>query len=258
MVFATTSARDQRLQELFRVLPTFSRESRRTLTRLESFARTTNPLVSQLRPAARELSPALSALDDLSPDLRALFTALGPLITASQEGFPAGRRVLDDLRPVLGQVDPWLRQLNPVLDFLGLYRREITAFLANSTAATQVTPSGSPLHYLRTTNPLNAENLAAYPRRVGTNRPNPYALPGAFDKLRNGLDVYLADPCDNGTPPADEVTGGEDVPPKLLEGVKRYAFRSADNPSVAPPCRLQDTIDFGGERTRYPHVREQP
>ena len=49
-------------------------------------------------------------------------------------------------------------------------------FLANTPAATQASDSGG--HYLRTTNPLNAENLAVYPRRVGTNRPNPSAAMG--------------------------------------------------------------------------------
>ena len=58
-VFATTAARDRELQEAFVALPTFARESRQTLDRLDEFAADTNPLVTQLRPAARELSPTL-------------------------------------------------------------------------------------------------------------------------------------------------------------------------------------------------------
>ena len=94
--------------------------------------------------------------------------------------------MLEDLRPLLGQVDPALRQLNPILDYLGLYKRELTAFFANTVAATQATTVSDkgPLHYLRTTNPLNPENLAVYPTRLPTNRPNPYTLPGHFDQLR--------------------------------------------------------------------------
>jgi virulence factor Mce-like protein len=199
-VFSTTARRDRELQELFRVLPTFSRESARTLARLERFARDTNPLVTQLRPAARELSPTLVDLQALAPDLRALFRDLDPLITASRTGFPAAQRILDDLRPLLAQTDPTLRQLNPMLEWLGLYKRELTAFFANAVASTQARPAPGEPTYLRTTNPLNPENLAVYPRRIGTNRTNPYTKPGAFRNLAKGLDSFEVRHCGRGVP----------------------------------------------------------
>ena len=257
-VFATTAERDTRLQELFRVLPTFSRESDRTLQRLEEFADDTNPLITQLRPAARALSPTVRDLDAISPDLRTLFESLGPLITASREGLPAGERVIDDLRPLLGQLDPTLRELNPILDFVGLYRRELSAFFANSVGATQARPSATEERYLRTTNPLNPENLAAYPRRVGTNRSSAYALPGAFDKLRSGLDVFSSESCDNGTPAPAKASPGIDVPPELLERVRTFAFPTGANPSAGPPCRQQDKLTFQGRSTQYPQVTRKP
>jgi virulence factor Mce-like protein len=255
-VFAATAARDRELQELFRVLPTFSRESARTLTRLQSFARDTDPLVTQLRPAARELSPALEDVQALAPDLRSLFEELDPLIDASRRGLPAAQRVLDDLRPLLGQADPTLRELNPILDYLGLYKRELTAFFANAVASTNARPSPTQPNYLRTTNPLNPENLAVYPRRLGTNRTNPYIQPGAFDRLRTGLDSFETRHCSNGTPTADRVVdnpAGPTLPANILAQTRQFAF-----PPAAPPCRLQPTFDVGGERTQYPHVRAQP
>lgn len=262
-VFAATSARDAQLQQTFRVLPTFSRESRQTLTRLESFARDTNPLVTQLRPAARELSPTLVALRDISPDLRALFTELGPLVTASREGLPAARRVLDDLRPLLAQADPTLRQLNPMLEFLAPYEKEIVAFLANATAATQAKPSALDRHYLRVTNPLNAENLAVYPRRIGRSRANPYTKPGGFSELRRGLEVFDDRTCGNGSPSRSSLTdgtaehGSPQISAELLERVRQYAF-PAEGDESAPPCRLQESFETSGERTRFPHVRAKP
>src|SRR3954470_9631336 len=72
-VFATTARRDRELKVAFIALPTFSRESRRTLKRLDRFADNANPLVTQLRPAARELSPTLEDLAALAPDAKALF-----------------------------------------------------------------------------------------------------------------------------------------------------------------------------------------
>src|SRR5918997_1615553 len=216
-VFATTAARDRELQEAFVALPTFERESRETVTRLSPFARDTAPLVTQLRPAARELSPTLTDLTALAPDLRAFFRDLGPLIDASERGFPAAERVLEDLRPLLGQLDPALRQVNPVLDYLGLYKGELTAFFANTVAATQATTVGSrgPIHYLRTTNPLNPENLAVYPKRLPTNRTNPYTLPGHFDKIREGLPSYETRHCTGGPIPTIENVPSQTIPPTL-------------------------------------------
>ena len=202
-VFATTASRDRELQETFVALPTFERESRETIDRLTEFARDTDPLVTQLRPAARELSPTLQDLSDLAPELESLFRGLGPLITASAPGFPALEKVLQELPPLLGQLDPALRQVNPVLDALGFYKPELTAFLANTVAATQATSvsEGGPLHYLRTTNPLNPENLAVYNTRLPTNRPNPYTLPGTFNQLRTGLPSFETRQCTGGNIP---------------------------------------------------------
>jgi phospholipid/cholesterol/gamma-HCH transport system substrate-binding protein len=286
-VFATTAARDRELQEAFMALPTFERESRETVTRLTRFARDTDPLVTQLRPAARELSPTLEDLSALAPDLRDFFRDLGPLITASERGFPAAERVLEDLRPLLGQVDPALRQLNPLLDWLGLYRRELTAFFANTVAATQATTvsQDGPLHYLRTTNPLNPENLAVYPKRLPTNRTNPYTHPGVFSQLRDGLPSYETRHCTNGPIPTISNVPSQTVPPvipelslpidlpvplpdagvvdglfsysdALIANIARFAFPTGQGVAgVAPPCRQQPPFDVGGEVTQYPRIK---
>jgi ABC-type transporter Mla subunit MlaD len=272
-VFATTAARDRQLQEAFIALPTFEDESRKTVLRLADFARNTDPLVDQLRPAARELSPTLIDLEGLAPDLKKLFVELNPLIDASKKGFPAAQRVLHDLRPLLGQIDPAARQLVPILDWLGLYKRELTAFFANTVAATQGKTPGDNVHYLRTTNPLNPENLAVYPKRLPTNRPNPYAKPGAFTKLAQGLLVYENRHCTGG--PSPQVTNlvpavpdlpvvgdvGDLVPDPnqlisddLLARIQKFAFAGAGQNVPAPACTKQAPFTFGGETTQYPHV----
>src|SRR3954464_8740991 len=194
-VFATTASRDEQLKASFRALPTFERESRLTFNRLDEFARETDPLITQLRPAARELSPTLEDLADVSPDLKNLLEQLQPLIDASKTGFPAAEQVLEDTRPLLGQLVPATAQLTPAVDFIGQYKREVGGFFGNTAAATQAKDPASKLHYLRTSNPLNLENLAVYPRRLPTNRPNPYTLPGTFDQLPQGLPVYEDRQC---------------------------------------------------------------
>jgi len=288
-VFDTTARRDRELQEAFVALPTFERESRQTVARLTQFARDTDPLVDQLRPAARELSPTLTDLAALAPDLKAFFRETNPLIDASREGFPAAERVLRDLRPLLAQVDPALRQLNPVLEALTFYKRELTAFFANTVATTQATTISSkgPLHYLRTQNPFNPENLAVYPKRLPSNRPNPYTLPGHFDQIRDGLPAYETRHCGReafpsivNTPqqiapaaplpqlslpvsvpvpvPATQnvVDGLYQLPDKLFSDILRFAFPTGPgNVPPAPPCRQQPKFIFQGETSQYPHVK---
>jgi phospholipid/cholesterol/gamma-HCH transport system substrate-binding protein len=285
-VFTTTAARNRELRETFIALPTFQRESRRTLTRLTAFADNTDPLVTQLRPAARELGPTAQDLGALAPDLNAFFRDLDPLIRAARTGIPAAQRILDDARPLLAQIDPLGRQLVPILDFLGLYKRELTAFFANTVAATQARDISTRVHYLRTTNPLNLENLAVYPRRPGSNRPNPYMLPGGFDKLAQGLDSFETRQCGRplptisptppagGLPPLDSLLPpipGVPPPPAptpvptpiepgsvfqlpqaLLDSITKFVFPNGST-GVAPPCRQQGPQ--GDDNTLYPHVK---
>ena len=262
-VFAATAARDSELKQTFVALPTFSRESRQTLRRLDQFADNTNPLVTQLRPAARELSPTLQDLGALSPDLEALVRELNPLIDASVKGFPAAERVLEDARPLIAQLDPTMRQLGPIVDFLGLYKPELTSFLANTPAATQAKDT-SGVHYLRTVNPLNPENLAVYPRRIGSNRPNPYAKPGIFRQLGRGLPVFEDRQCGLGQPTITNVplppllpSVGDLVPQELLDRIIEFGFGGTPGNIPAPPCRIQGPYNFGGEITQYPHVGER-
>jgi phospholipid/cholesterol/gamma-HCH transport system substrate-binding protein len=263
-VFATTGRRDRELEESFVALPTFQREARTTLRRLDRFADNTNPLVDQLRPAARELSPTLTDLKALSPDLKALFRDLNPLITASRTGFPATQRLLDELRPFLGQLHPTMQQLVPILQFIQPYKRELTAFFANTVAATNAvgTVGGKRVHYLRSANPVNPELLAAYPRRIGSNRNNAYALPGAFDKLASGLESFETRQCGRGVPVISQladpllvqILGQSTV--DTLGSLLQPATGSSQLP--APPCKEQGPITFQGRTAKYPRVEAAP
>jgi phospholipid/cholesterol/gamma-HCH transport system substrate-binding protein len=263
-VFETTAARDGQLAQAFVALPTFLRETRTTTVRLTKFAELTDPLVTQLRPAARELSPTLIGLQRLAPDLRGLFKDLGPLIEVSRSGLPALERTLDDTKPLLARLEPYLRNLQPVFGYLGLYKREIAAFLALDAASTQVTdiPPGSsrPLHYLRTTNPLNPENLAAYPRRLPSNRSNPYTEPGGYDQLRGGLPVFGRYLCEAAGPASFLGPVGPLLPAELRGLLEQFAFAGSTTGAVpAPACREQAPLGRSiGQSGRYPDLQPIP
>jgi virulence factor Mce-like protein len=259
------ASRDVQLADTFRVFPTFLREGRATTERLTTFANATDPLITQLRPAARELSPTLIDLDALAPDLRGLFKDLGPLVRVSRRGLPATEEVLDNSRPVLRRLDPWLRNFTPIVDYLGLYRREIAAFLAHDAAATQATEQGfndtsQSLHYLRTANPVNPEMMAGWPFRLQTNRSNPYTEPGGYDKLRTEghLEVFGSHLCtDNAVPPTPEPN--EWLPPSVVADIDRFIFGGDQNRGKAPPCDAQAPLGrFVGQPGMFPRLQPLP
>jgi len=291
-VFETTAARDEELKDLFRVFPTFNREATTTVRRLERFARDTDPLIDQLRPAAREISPTLTDLSALAPDLKRLFRDLDPLITASRRGLPAVQRFIEDLRPALGEFDPVLKNLNPIANWLGEYRNELRAFFSNVPAATQAR-TGNGVHYLRTTNPTNPENLAVYPRRIGSNRPNAYMKPRGYLNVERtsasdpGLLAYETRHCGRPNPTTEPAPAIADAigqllpilqqPPnpadpsnpaatELANNILAYVFNNSGRDVPAPPCVYQgpyqtaegELVEAGGEVTQFPHVREAP
>ena len=264
-VFQATSARNAELQQIFQILPTFQREARATLSDLDEFARNTDPLVTQLRPAARELTPTLQDLEALAPDLKALFRDTDTLITASETGFPAASQLLEDTKPLLRQFHPFTDELLPILQFLRPYKRELTAFFANVVAATQATTQvgDKRVHYLRTTNPLNPEILAAYPRRVGSNRPNPYTKPGMFEDVGTGeFRVFESRHCGRGVPVISQVVQPaleSLLPAELLQDVNDVVLPATSGGQVpAPPCNQQGPYTFQGQTGLYPRVEKRP
>lgn len=262
-VFQTTAARNNDLQRTFQILPVFLNEARATTDRVTRFAVNANPLITQLRPAARELSPTLIELHGLAPDLKGLFQDLPVLIRASKRGLPALQRVLDNTKPLLGHLEPFLSNLNPVLNWLGFYKHEISSFFSLDAGATQATDlppaAASPVHYLRTANPLNPENLAAYPKRISTNRSNPYVEPLGYENFP--LHVFGTYLCTSNPvptvvpdaliPPAIK----SQLPPDFFNLVRQYGF-AAGNP--APPCTPQRPLGRLLHQNRlYPHVLRQ-
>jgi len=280
-VFETTARRDAQLSEIFRILPTFEKESAQTVRRLGAYARRTDPLIDQLRPAARELSPTLVALSALAPDAKALFGDLDKLTAASEAGLPATERFIRALRPLLPEFDPVLRQLNPILAYASTYRPDLSAFFANTVAATQASniPSyakGQRVHYLRTLNPFNPENLSVYPRRIGSNRTNPYARSRQFEQLSellkggNGPPSYETRHCRNGVPAEidggvlDPLTGVPVIGEQLVSRIREFAFTQfGSGQNAAPPCVQQGnfsptTRPKTSRESQFPQVTEAP
>jgi phospholipid/cholesterol/gamma-HCH transport system substrate-binding protein len=200
-VFSTTAERNEDLKALFTVLPTFLRESRTTLTRLDRFAATADPVITQLRPSVRQLAPTLTSTANLASELDRFYPGLRAAINAAPKGFPALRRLLDDdLPPLLTRLPSFLNELTPIITTIRQYRHEVTAFLGNVAATTNADndEGAGPLTYIRTMAPFNPEMLAAYPRRLASNRTNPYIEPEGYRKLPSGLESFETAQCSGG------------------------------------------------------------
>jgi virulence factor Mce-like protein len=256
-LLATTAQRADRIRALWRAFPSFIDNSSSALRALAGYAENTRPLMVELQPVAKQLSRFLVNAKGLSTDFDQFWIGQGQLQRAAVSGLPASSRFLTDTRNLLAQLDPFLRNFNPFLRYLSLYRREIAALFANDTATLQATDQIGTrrVHYLRLTSPVNPESLAVYPQRLGSSRHNPYYLPGGLDKLRGGLEDFNTNLCGssgfpNLAPPS----------PTFSETLRNNVLAYFLNRGVttAPPCKQQAPFTFSGETTQYPHVRTDP
>jgi phospholipid/cholesterol/gamma-HCH transport system substrate-binding protein len=256
-LLATTGKRDAEIRGLFRAFPSFIDNSSSALKALASYADNTRPLMKQLQPVATQLSRFLVNAKGLSTNFDQFFIGQGQLQKAAISGLPASSRFLTDTRNLLAQLDPFLRNFNPFLRYIGLYNREIAALFANDTATLQATDQigQDRVHYLRLTSPVNPESLAVYPQRLGSSRHNPYFAPGGYDNLATGLQDFNTNLCGAGGFPTLAPAG-----PNLSETLRNNILAYFLNRGVttAPPCKQQSPFTFSGETSQYPHVRTDP
>jgi virulence factor Mce-like protein len=231
-LLGATARRNAELTETVRILPTTLRELRPTLAQIEAVSREARPLVRDLSPAARALEPTLADALPLAPELRGLFGDVDRVISASEDALPATTAIVEGAHPLFRLLVPVLQEAEPVVDYLGLYERELVAAYANIAAATQGAErpagGGAPIHYLRALVPFTAEGLVAAEERFGTNRHNPYFLPGALEKLDTQLETFDCRNVDNREPPA----------------------------TPAPPCVVAPNLEFQGRATRFPQLKK--
>jgi phospholipid/cholesterol/gamma-HCH transport system substrate-binding protein len=236
-LFATTSARDADLQRTLKLLPTFLDELRPTLTVARATAADAAPVVHSLAPAAPLLAPVLRDTIALTPGLRSLLRETAPLLSAARPGLPAATRTLRAAPALVDQLDPVARDLRPVVDFLGLYKREVMQSWMNVAAATQATfqnpGAAKPLHYLRVLIPVTTEALMSQGKRMASNRHNPYIAPGGLDKLASGgLDAI--DCANTSNPQTYPVIGS------------------------TPACHAQAPFSVDGATRSFPQLRRDP
>ena len=237
--FDATARQQDALAESLRIFPTFLDESRLTFQRLESFSKDTDPLVQELRPAARDLTPTLRDLRAMAPDLRTALSNLDPLISASKSGMPALRDTLSNAKPLVGQLQPFLEQLNPILQWLEYNQLTTADFISNGAATladtTDTVTNQEMGHYLRQFGPIGPESVAMYPTRPAASRGNAYLRPDALTgEKRDRYMMFGNFDCAN--------AGGQ-------------RMTAVPDTSDAPSCFVQDPPAWPpGNKLPYPHI----
>ncbi len=180
-VFSQTASQRDSLAEALRIFPVFLGESKATLGRLERFSRDTRPLVRDLRPVARELRPTVRSVRSLAPDLKRFFLSFDQQIAASRRGLPALREVIDETRPMLGSLGPFLSEFNPIFEWLEVHQHLVADFLSYGASGlsdtTPSAPSGERGHYLRQLGVTGLESIGIHRNRLSSNRGNAYLPP---------------------------------------------------------------------------------
>ena len=238
-----TASEKVALAESIRIFPTFLRESRTTLRRLETFAADTKPLVDDLGPVARDLQPTLVDLERAAPSMQRAFIALPSAIRASKTGLPALSRVLRGLEPVLAATGPMLNQLNPLLQWLQYNQQVASDIMAvPGSAIGGVRPTNNPNglgHALPQVIVTGSQSIIT-PERSRDNRGNAYLRPDAynFDRFKQGYNILPTWDCAN--------AGGEHTARKS----------SAPGGPDDPGCFVQAPFGFKGKSQRFPHIEE--
>jgi ABC-type transporter Mla subunit MlaD len=232
-VLSATAARNAGLTATANALPAFETRLRTTLDHASSTLAIAKPSLDALLPAAPLLTPALRGLITLSgPALRLLHSA-PRLLDDSIVALPAIGRFERAFHPALGALLPAVRQVSPIINFIGLYRTELTTAMANLAASLEATaPAGTSTgstSYLRSLAIVGNESIFGQSVREPTNRSNTYFSPGELSRLSQG--GLLAASCAN--------TGN-----KSQSG---FGF-----PNV--PCKVQPGFRWAGLTRYFPHV----
>jgi phospholipid/cholesterol/gamma-HCH transport system substrate-binding protein len=232
--FSALASRDDALAETFQIFPTFLRETRATVGRLERFARNTDPLVRDLREPAEDLAPTLRDLGDLSPDLERVFRDIDPLADASATGVPAAERFLEGAEPVLESTHRFMPELNPILSYLSYAREQIAGFISVGGAAiagngdgSYMNPDSTAEHYLPQVAIIDGRSFSQRPDRPFWERANTYLAPNAYERAI-GLGVIESFDCDPN------------------EGEQRNPSGSGEN--AEPPCFVQPPHLYQNEK----------
>ncbi len=232
-VFAATAARDAQLTATVNALPPFLAQLRSTLAAAGTTLTLAKPSLDALGPVTPLLAPALRDLISLSGPAVSLLHQAPRLLHDSVVALPAIARFNRAFHPALDALLPAVRQVAPLIGFIGLYNRELVSAMGNLAASLEATAPASTASgsasYLRSITEISNESFFGQSVREPSNRDNTYFSPGELANLRRG--GLLAASCAN--------LANRSQSPLGLGNV---------------PCRVQPGFRWSGLTRYFPHV----
>jgi virulence factor Mce-like protein len=223
-VFSATARRNAALSATIDRLPPFLARLRVTLNAVGHTLALAHPSVSALQGTAPLLRPALRDVISLSGPALVLLHQAPRLINDALVALPAIAQFNDAFHPAVDTLLPAVRQIAPVISFVGRYRRELVAAMANLAAGLQARapaqttgypgPAGS-AGYLRSISIVGNETPFGQSIREPTNRDNPYFSPGELIRLAEGL---TSASCANTANSSQSGFGFRNVPCRVQPG----------------------------------------
>lgn len=195
-VFSATAQRNSALAKTIDRLPPFLARLRVTLNAVGHTLSLAGPSVVTLRRSAPLLRPALQDVISLSAPALTLLHAAPRLIRDSLTALPAIARFNEAFKPAVDELFPAVRQIIPVISFIGQYRTELVTAMSNLAASLEAqapaNTNGYPdrpgsASYLRSESVVGNETPFGQSIREPTNRNNAYFSPGELSHLAGGL-----------------------------------------------------------------------
>lgn len=233
-VLATTAFNQRALRETVRSLPPFLGTLTRASGQLASAGGDLTTAVDALRPVAPKVLPALTQLRATAPRFEQTFARLRPVMAAGSRGLPAIDQIVRSIGDAAPVVHGQLRELIPVLQLLSEVRGALVSFFANVGSVfngTTTKPGGQLAHVASAVPSFWNETIGGWVKRLPSNRPNPYPIPGsAINIAHGGLKTF----------DCRQVRNREYIPPTGGNG--------------APPCLEQGPWTFNGKTAYYPQL----
>jgi virulence factor Mce-like protein len=234
-VFSATAARNAALTATVNRLPAFTAQLRATLGTLNGTLGIAKPTLAVIRAGAPLVRPALSELVKLSGPALALLHQAPTLVRLTNRALPAISRFTVAFNGVLKPILESARETVPIINYIELFPREITAAFGSLPAILNGRAPGinGISHYIRAALVLNNEGLFGQSQRPSTNRHNPYLAPGGYTNVaRGGL---LSSDCFNlASTSLQSLTSAGNVPCRLQPKFPWPANAASNGPSYYP------------------------
>ena len=174
---AATAGQRQAVEDTMRLLPGVLNRAGSAADALTGLSGSLTPVAANLREAAPSLTPALRELPAAAKDIRGLLAPLSGTLDRAPATLDRVPSFSADVRELTPATYAMLREINPMLDYMQPYGRDLAAYFANFNATVRYKDSAG-THYARIGLFMNEEALQSPVDAEINSYENPYPKPG--------------------------------------------------------------------------------